>query len=182
MSALINEIILYTIGHSDRDVNDFVSLLETNEITTLVDIRSFPGSSKFPQFNEQALRESLASKNIVYHWAGRQLGGLRKLENTGNKTHSSLVDDQQQAFAVYMETEPFKNGASQIINMAKKSPLVMMCAERLPEHCHRFLIADYFLLAGVNVKHIIDEDMIQEHQLNPYARRESATLIYDRKT
>ena len=137
MSALNYEIVLYTIGHSNRDADDFVSLLETNEITTLFDIRSHPGSGKFPQYNEQALRESLASKNIVYHWAGRQLGGLRKLENNRNNTHPSLADDQQRAFAEYMETELFKNGATQIINMARKSPLVMMCAEKLPEHCHR---------------------------------------------
>ncbi|MFV1993685.1 MAG: DUF488 family protein [Acidiferrobacterales bacterium] len=181
MSAFIDEIVLCTIGHSDRDVGDFVSLLEENKIMTLVDIRSQPGSRKFPQYNEQALREFLASKNIVYHWAGRQLGGLRKLENNSNNTHQSLADDQLRAFAEYMETEAFKKGAAQIINMARKSPLVMMCAERLPEHCHRSLIADYLLLEGVNVKHIIEKDIIRDHQLNPLARRESAALIYDRK-
>ncbi len=181
MSAFFNEIILYTIGRSDRDVSDFVSLLEANEITTLVDIRSFPGSSKFPQFNEQALRETLATKNIIYHWAGRQLDELRKLENTGNNTHSSMADNQQRAFAIYMETEPFKKGAAQIINMAKKSPLAIMCAERFPDQCHRSMIADYLLLEGINIKHIINENKIQDHQLNPYAHWESATLIYDQK-
>lgn len=181
MSAFNYEIILYTIGHSDRDTDDFVSLLDANEINTLVDIRSQPASSKFPQFNEQALRESLAAKNIVYHWAGRQLGGLRKLEDNGNNVHQSLADDQQRAFAAHMESEPFKRGAAQIINMARKSPLVMMCAERLPEHCHRALIADYLLLAGVSVRHIIDEGITRDHQLNPYARRESTMLIYDRE-
>lgn len=175
-----HKIVLYTIGHGEREIDDFVSLLINYQIPSLVDIRSHPRSKNNPQFSEQALRESLSQKNIVYHWAGRHLGGMRKLQS-GNP-HQSLTNDNEQAFAGYMDTDAFKQGVTQILNLVRNSAIALMCAEYLPGYCHRSLIADYLLLEGVSVKHIIDIDNIQDHQLNPYARRESLTLIYDRNT
>lgn len=180
MSIPIHDLVLFTIGHGDRKIDDFISLLIKHQIPTLVDIRSHPESRKNPQFSEQALRESLSRKNIVYHWAGRQLGGMRKLQ-PGNP-HQSLENDSDRAFAGYMDTDAFKQGAAQILNLARNSAIALMCAEQQPDHCHRSLIADYLLLEGVSVKHIVDIDNIQDHQLNPCARRESLTLVYDRNS
>jgi len=66
--------------------------------------------------------------------------------------------------------------------LARKAPTAILCAEHLPENCHRSLIADYLTLQGVSVMHLIDADEQREHQLDPRARRESASLVYDRGT
>ena len=85
-------------------------------------------------------------------------------------------------YADYMESDPFRRAAAQLVNMAAKAPTAILCAERLPEQCHRRLIADYLSLQGVRVIHLIDLDDRREHVLSPEARRESAQLVYDRNT
>lgn len=170
---------LYTIGHSNRDIQHLVDLLKRHHIHTLVDIRSNPVSARHPQFNQDVLRSRLETENMIYHWAGRQLGGLRK--TSGTSRHHALAPELQ-GFAEYMETQEFERAASQLQRLASQSPIAIMCAEKHPEHCHRSLIADYLLLNGMEVMHIIDEQPGFAHQLRPEARRESAALIYDRVT
>ncbi len=79
-----------------------------------------------------------------------------------------------------MGTEIFKKGVAQLINLAGRSCTAILCAERLPEQCHRQLLADYLLLQGLAVVHLIDPGERREHQLSAQVRRESAQLVYDR--
>jgi len=78
--------------------------------------------------------------------------------------------------------EAFARAIAQLLGLARKAPTAILCAEHLPENCHRSLIADYLTLQGVSVMHLIDADEQREHQLDPRARRESASLVYDRGT
>ena len=116
------------------------------------------------------------ANNIVYHWAGRQLGGLRQGNN--DSIHSA-IEPGLRSFADYMATPAFERAASQLQILSGKGVAVILCAEKLPEHCHRSLIADYCLLNGMEVTHIIDDNQVSSHYLRPEARRESATLVYD---
>ena len=168
---------IYTIGHSDRSLDEFISLLAGAGIGTLVDIRSRPVSKRFPQFDESSLRQRLEREAMVYHWAGRQLGGLRKL--LPGSIHAALPTGLR-GFADYMATADFERAAVQIAGLAKKAPTTLMCAERDPRDCHRRLIADYLLLNGYRVIHLVSAQESREHQLSPEARRESASLVYDR--
>lgn len=168
---------LYTIGHSNRHIDELMQCLQAHGIQTVVDIRSNPQSARHPQFSQDSLRHSLDSGNMVYHWAGRQLGGLRK--TTQASVHHAL-DTELQGFAQYMETPEFERAAGQLQRLATQAPTAMLCAEKLPEHCHRSLIADYLLLNAAEIMHIIDVHTVISHQLRPEARRESATLVYDR--
>ena len=115
---------------------------------------------------------------MVYHWAGRQLGGKR----TGNavSAHTALRSDDMRAYADHMATEVFRKGIQHLIQLAGKTPLAILCAEKLPQDCHRALIADYLLQLGISVRHIIDSEHILEHTLNPWARWKAPYLIYDR--
>jgi len=79
-----------------------------------------------------------------------------------------------------MATESFRKAAVQLIQLAARGPTAVLCAERLPEHCHRSLLADYLTLQGVRVVHLVAPAESREHQLSPSLRRDSATLIYDR--
>ncbi|MGD8998974.1 MAG: DUF488 domain-containing protein [Granulosicoccaceae bacterium] len=168
---------LYTIGHSNRPLDEFMRLLGQASIQTLVDVRARPQSKHNPQFNEDSLRSACEAAGIMYHWAGRQLGGMRKA--SGDSPHIAL-DAGLRGYADYMQTPDFERAASQLINPGRKAPVAFMCAEKDPLQCHRSLISDYLLLQGVEVVHLIDNDKQQPHMLRPEARRESTALIYDR--
>lgn len=167
---------LYTICHSDRSQSQLIDLLQQHDITTLVDIRSHPHSKHHPQLDQDELRHGLTINNIVYHWAGRQLGGLR--QGNADSIHRT-IETGLRSFADYMSTLEFECAASQLQNLSGKGVAVILCAEKNPEHCQRSLIADYLLLNGMEVAHIIDENLVHNHNLRPEARRESATLVYD---
>ena len=152
---------LYTVGHSNRELQCLLDLLGQAGVRVLVDVRAHPRSGRFPQFNEDSLRQALDSPGIVYHWAGHQLGGMR-------------------GYADYMETEAFRHAATELMAMAEQAPVAIMCAERNPDDCHRSLISDYLSLQGVEVTHLIDLEQSFGHLLRPEARRESAELVYDR--
>ena len=149
-------------------------------IKTIVDVRAHPQSQRHPQFSQHALRQHLESVSITYHWAGKQLGGRRQVLD--NSKHIAIADESMRAYADYMESETFKRAAVQLHQLATRTKTAILCAEKLPEHCHRSMISDYLLLQGTEVQHIIDQETIIGHQLSPLARRESQQLIYDRGT
>jgi uncharacterized protein (DUF488 family) len=169
---------LWTIGHSSRSIDELIGMLTEAGIATLVDVRARPHTARHPQFNEEALREACGRANIVYHWAGRHLGGLRALRF--GSPHIAL-EEGRRGFADHMGTEIFKRAVSQVVGLAARGPTALLCAERNPFQCHRALIADYLILQGLSVVHLIDPGESREHLLSPQARRESAELIYDRQ-
>jgi uncharacterized protein (DUF488 family) len=168
---------LYTLGHGNRSMEEFVSLLTGQAIQTLVDVRAQPHSSRFPRFSTNALRKAMEELQIVYHWAGRQLGGRRAARP--DSPHRSL-EEGLRGYADYMETEYFQKSAIQLLNLAASFRTAVLCAEKDPERCHRRLIADYLVLKGMEVIHLVALDDARVHHLSPEARRESAQLIYDR--
>lgn len=90
------------------------------------------------------------------------------------------MEATRRGFADHMDTEIFKKAISQFLSLATRAPTAMLCAERDPEQCHRSLIADYLILQGLKVVHLIDPGVSREHLLSAQARRESARLVYDR--
>lgn len=168
---------LYTIGHGDRSLEELLTLLREVDIRALVDVRAQPHSSRHPQFSAAALRAALEEAGILYHWAGRQLGG-RRPPRTASR-HQAL-EAQLRGYADHMDGAGFRQDALQLQRMAGQGATAMLCAERDPGHCHRRLIADYLSLQGLRVVHLLAPGKQQEHLLSPEARRESAELIYDR--
>jgi uncharacterized protein (DUF488 family) len=169
--------LIYTIGHSNRGLEEFLDMLDNSNIRILVDIRSKPQSAYCHHFDGEALRKSLEARGIIYHWAGRQLGGFRKGE--ADSKHTALVEEGMRAFADYMGADAFVSAARQLLNLAGKGRMAIMCAENRPENCHRSLISDYLLLQGCHVLHLVDQGVAYEHQLDPRLRRESAEPVYD---
>ena len=169
---------VYTLGHSNRTGDALLALLRATHIRQLVDVRAHPSSQRFPQFDADRLRGALDEAGILYHWAGRHLGGRRSAR--ADSLHIALQDVGLRAYADHMGTVAFERAAQQLVNLARRAPLVILCAEKQPEHCHRALIADYLTLQGHRVLHLIDETVTEEHLLNRHARRESARLVYDR--
>ena len=174
----VDSLTIYTVGHSDRTLDDFLPLLMTCDIKTLIDVRSYPYSTRFPHFSQEALREAVNVRQIEYHWAGRQLGGKRQPNNP--ESHPALTTDSLRGFAEYMQTDQFEQAITQLVNLADGAKTAILCAEKLQSHCHRALISDYLLIKNLNVIHIIDSNTREEHQLSSSARMESTRLVYDR--
>lgn len=169
---------LYTVGHGDRSLRDLVALLRAAGIQAVVDVRSFPGSRRHPHFSQDNLREALEGGGMAYHWAGRQLGGKR----TGSaiSAHTALRSDDLRAYADHMETDAFRKGIDQLMRLAGTHVLALLCAEKMPQDCHRAFIADYLGMLGARVRHLIDTGRILDHTPNPLARWKAPYLIYDR--
>lgn len=174
-----SELCIYTIGHGGRKPDELMELLIQTGINTIVDVRSNPHPSATPWCSEDNLRTSIEELGKIYHWAGRQLGGKRKI--LADSRNMSLRNEALRAYADYMQTEAFQVAAMQLTNLATKGDLVILSADQDPYACHRGLIADYLVLKGVRIVHIISEIEVREHLLSEFARRESCELIYDRQ-
>ena len=167
---------IWTIGHSTRSIDDFISLLEENRIRLLADVRSWPGSKRYPQFNREALAESLSVHGIRYeHFP--ELGGRRKpkpdLRNIAWRNASF------RGYADHMETEEFRKGVERLLALASKAgQTAIMCAEAVWWRCHRSLISDYLKSRGIEVMHILDANKLEAHPFTSAARIVDGRLTY----
>ena len=167
---------IYTIGHSNRELKDFISLLKIYNIKTLVDIRSIKRSRHNPQFNEGSLSSALKKKGIKYVGID-ELGGFRKTSK--NSVNKALKNPSFRGYADYMLTDKFKEGIRELEKISSKSSTAIMCAEALPWRCHRFLVADYLTAKGVKVLHILSGKSTIEHKLSKIAIKKDGNLIYN---
>ena len=168
---------LYTVGHGARPVEDLVDTLRSAGIERLVDVRSFPGSRRHPQFGKDALSQSLASAGIEYVWRP-DLGGFRKPRE--GSPHSALRHPAFRGYADHMDTEEFRDGLRWLIEAGTERPTAFMCAETLWWRCHRRLLADALVARGCTVKHLMTGGRQEEHRLHPAARVEGERVVYDR--
>ncbi len=141
-------ITVYTVGHSNRELGEFLRLLRDYSIKVVVDVRRFPTSRRFPHFNREALAETLAREGISYVWLGDLLGGFRK-----------------GGYERYMETADFEKGLARLLEVLRREKgVAIMCRERLWFKCHRRFIADRLVEMGYVVIHIIDPGRTYRHK------------------
>lgn len=167
---------IWTIGHSTRTLNEFIELLITNKIEILADVRSYPGSKKFPHFNKENLNLSLKGKNIEYIHIPI-LGGRRKVRPDSHNL--AWQHDAFRGYADYMETQNFLNGIEVLTGLAHYKNTVFMCAEAVWWKCHRSLISDYLKAVGWKVLHIMDSNHITEHPYTKAAKIIDGKLNYE---
>jgi uncharacterized protein (DUF488 family) len=166
----------YTIGHSTRPLDEFISVLQAHSIQTLVDIRSFPMSRRLPHFNRESMEKSLLEAGIRYVGL-KQLGGRRK-KIRDDSPNIALRNDSFRNYADYMLTEDFQGGVADLIQIAEQSRTAYMCAERVYFHCHRMLVSDWLVAHGHEVLHIDGTGPVRKHELMAEARLIDGQLIY----
>jgi uncharacterized protein (DUF488 family) len=171
---------IFTIGHGNRSQDAFLALLESAGIECLVDVRAFPGSRRHPQFGRGALEASLPAAGIEYVWEGEALGGRRRPRP--ESPHVALRNASFRAYADHMQSETFRDGVQRLVERNARGPVAIMCAERLPWQCHRYMIADYLVAEGLEVHHLMDQTKPRAHQLRPEARVTQDGLVYDAQT
>lgn len=170
---------VFTVGHGDRSLEEFLGLLRLHGIRSLVDVRRFPGSRRHPRFSRASLEQSLPEAGIAYLWEGEALGGRRRPRP--DSPHGALRNEGFRGYADHMGTPLFRAGVERLLSAAKETPAAIMCAERLPWRCHRYMIADALLAAGAEVVHLIGPGQSREHRLHPAARLTGDGLLYDRR-
>jgi uncharacterized protein (DUF488 family) len=169
---------IWTIGHSTRTLDEFIAMLTSFRIELVADIRSFPGSRRYPQFNKEALEVSLPENKIKYIHL-RELGGRRKVRpdsvNTGWRVAAF------RGYADYMETDAFKIAIKGLEAIALKERTAYMCSEAVWWRCHRSLVSDYCKMHGWTVMHIMGIGKMAEHPYTSPARIVGGHLIYSKE-
>ncbi|HET6246068.1 MAG TPA: HVA1 family protein [Tepidisphaeraceae bacterium] len=167
---------IWTIGHSNRSIEEFIDLLRENQIEILVDVRHFPGSRSFPHFNKPQLARALSKAGIRYEHLV-DLGGRRRVQRD---SHNTLWRNASfRGYADYMETPPFRDAFDRLLEIARTGRAAIMCSEVLWWRCHRSMIADALKARGVRVLHIMIVDKVQEHPYTSAARLVNGRLSYE---
>jgi uncharacterized protein (DUF488 family) len=166
---------VWTIGHSTRTADEFLALLKPHSIELVVDVRTFPSSRRFPHFNQSELKAFLHESGIDYRHL-RALGGRRAPRR--DSLNTAWTNPGFRGYADYMETQPFKDGIKELLEVASGVRTVVMCAEAVWWKCHRSLIADYLKAHGERVIHILDANKTEEHPFTSVARIVDGELSY----
>ena len=166
---------IWTFGHSTRDIVEFVEILQGFDIECLVDIRTFPGSRRYPHFNKENLSMALHESGIAYrHMIG--LGGRRKPDP--NSTNTAWRHPSFRGYADYMQTKAFAEAVGELENMALHARVCYMCSEAMWWKCHRALVSDYLKAHGWTVCHIMGNKKSTEHPYTSPAKPVQGTLFY----
>ncbi|MEW5937061.1 MAG: DUF488 domain-containing protein [Candidatus Thermoplasmatota archaeon] len=169
----------YTIGHSSHPIEHFIQLLKRHGIDCVVDVRSWPHSTHAAQFDRERLSSKLTEHSISYTYLGDRLGGMY----TDPKL---LFPDGKVNYAKVRKTKRFKEGIRKLISKINHGRRVaIMCAEKDPFDCHRFVLISYQLTKhDVQVDHILDDgsvisnEALEEKLLKRYKRNSTqATLL-----
>jgi uncharacterized protein (DUF488 family) len=167
--------LVLTIGHSNRSIEEFVSLLWSNEVARVLDVRTVPRSRHNPQFNRDALPATLESAGIGYlHLPG--LGGLRRPH--ADSPNAGWRNLSFRGYADYMQSPEFDDSIDRVVELANAERCVLMCAEAVPWRCHRSLVGDALLVRGVRVEDIIGSGDRRPHPLTRFARVAGRRITY----
>ncbi|HXZ89062.1 MAG TPA: DUF488 domain-containing protein [Candidatus Binataceae bacterium] len=169
--------IVHTVGHSTHPIESFLALLAQHQISLLADVRSFPSSRRWPQFNQAELQQSVERAGLRYRWL-KALGGRRNLKRP-DSPHTAWEHPAFRSYADYTETPEFAAGVEVLIELARGARIAIMCSEGLWWRCHRRIISDHLTVRGWDVRHIMPDGKIAMHALTDFASVRDGRIIYD---
>lgn len=168
-------LVVMTIGHSTRPIDEFIQLLRSHSVQRLVDVRTVPRSRHNPQFNREQLSPALHSAHIHYSYMPG-LGGFRRARQ--DSINTAWRNASFRGYADYMQTPEFQEHLDELIELAKQERVAVMCAEAVPWRCHRSLIADALLVRGIEVREVTSSTGTRLHTLTPFAQVKGTQVIY----
>lgn len=166
---------LYTLGHSTRPLEEFLAIVRRYEIQQVIDVRTVPRSRHNPQYNQDTFSSAFCKEGIVYIHM-KSLGGLRKPRE--DSINQGLQNESFRGFADYMQTEEFEENIRHLIKYRQNKRSLIICAEALPEKCHRSLISDAMVVRGIPVEHILTMGKTVTHALSAQAVVNGFTIVY----
>lgn len=167
-----------TVGHGTLAQAEFLALLRDAGVTTVVDVRRYPGSRRHPQFARPAMEEWLPAGGVAYRWV-EALGGRR--QGAPSSPHIALRNEQFRAYADHMSSVEFLSAVQSLLRLAGERSVAVMCAESVWWRCHRRLIADHLVLvAAVPVEHLFHDGRLVAHEVTAGARvSDEGLVLYD---
>jgi uncharacterized protein (DUF488 family) len=174
-AAVARPLRIWTVGHSVRPIEEFLDLLAGSKIELIADVRAFPGSRRFPQFGQEALKASLAARSIGYHWLP-SLGGRRRA--SADSSNTAWRNASFRGYADYMGTPEFARGLSELLDASGNARTAIMCSEALWWRCHRSLVSDALCVRGIDVVHILAANHVERHPMTAPARVVDGVLTY----
>jgi uncharacterized protein (DUF488 family) len=169
----------FTIGHSTRLLPEFLELLKAAEVKLVVDVRTVPRSRRNPQYNDDALPDALAGEGIAYEHLP-ELGGLRGRQSQIEPQVNGFWENASfHNYADYALSAAFAAGLTKLRRLGHAKRCAIMCAEAVWWRCHRRIIADYLIAAGMSVFHILGPHHIEPAKLTEGAQvRADGTVAY----
>jgi uncharacterized protein (DUF488 family) len=171
----MSETTVWTVGHSNRSIEEFINLLQLNLIECILDIRTVPKSKNNPQFGQDELSEFLINVGIGYQQIPC-LGGLRRPQP--DTLNGGWRNTSFRGYADYMQTIEFTLAVEGVIELSRTMRCALMCAEAVPWRCHRSLVGDALIVRGIAVLEIIGQQQPRSHKLTPFAHVDGSTITY----
>jgi uncharacterized protein (DUF488 family) len=155
---------IYTIGHSTRPLDEFAALLRPFGVELVIDIRTVPRSRANPQYDRDTLEAGLGACGLRYRRLAT-LGGLRSRRKDGASPNTLWRNASFRNYADYAMTAEFRSGLAELRRLGAEQPAAIMCAEAVWWRCHRRIVADYLLIAGDEVVHIMGKEKAEPARL-----------------
>jgi uncharacterized protein (DUF488 family) len=169
---------IYTIGHSNRSMEEFVALLREARVSMVVDVRKIPRSRSNPQYNLDRLPDELRGWQIRHEYIAA-LGGRRSRSHGVPAEVNGFWQNQSfHNYADYALSEPFVEGLERLLALSAQESCAIMCAEAVWWRCHRRLIADHLIARGRCVRHILAPSRIEEAKMTSAAVAAENGLTY----
>jgi len=164
--------VVFTIGHSNHSSERFLALLQGASITAVADVRSIPRSRRWPHFSRVRIEHWLAEAGIADDFLGAELGG--------KPADPALLREGRPDYDLMAATPAFKAGLERVLDGAGRYRIALMCAEREPLDCHRFLLVSRHLRErGVCLRHILADGSIEPHEITENRLLRQAGLAVD---
>jgi uncharacterized protein (DUF488 family) len=151
--------IIHTVGHSTHTIDFFLALLQSQNITCLVDVRSVAASTYNPQYNKEPLSNFMKKQGVHYLHFSEEFGAR-------HSDPTLLDEDGKVDFEKVRNSENFKTGVNRLWQGIKKGHnIALMCSEGEPFDCHRFSMISVALEKdGFEVRHIMKDKIIKTNQ------------------
>ena len=145
---------IYTIGHSNHEIETFINLLKTPKIDMIVDVRSAPFSKMYPHFNRDTLESVLKDNKIGYLFLGDLIGGRSR--------NRSDYENGQVVYSRLASKNDYQATIKRVLDGSAKFQIALMCSEKEPLDCHRTLLVSQSLSdLDVEVAHIHADGKIE---------------------
>jgi uncharacterized protein (DUF488 family) len=166
--AVVTGMAVYTIGHSTREQPELFTLLRRNGVTLLCDIRTYPSSRHCPQWNQQAIIDGLPADIGYRHLPA--LGGRRAALPVNESINGAWRNISFRGYADYMQSPAFGTGLAELLQLAARHTVAIMCAEAVPWRCHRSLVTDALIAHSVPVCHIMSSNTTTPATIHAFAQ------------
>lgn len=168
---------VYTVGHSTRSQEELLEVLRSGGVDLLVDVRRYPRSRRHPWFDREALGRFLEASGVAYRH--EEILGGRRGPPDPDSPNRGWRNEGFRAYADHLRRDDARKALRRLVRESESRVPAVLCAEAVPWRCHRRIIADHLVAAGVPVRHLLGPDDHREHELNPMARvRPDGDIVY----